>query len=110
MEQLEDALGSVEIAQRMLTQITQAGSRRETVPSKILSCQGQQHLSAMARRKQTRQTIQPRSEIVPILRCGGGGMQRHADSNRSDPLGPRLLPQCLLGIERRCDRSGRSRE
>ena len=36
MQQLEDPLRSVEIAQRMLAEVAQAGSWRQRVPGKVL--------------------------------------------------------------------------
>ena len=101
MEQLEDPLGSIEVAQRMLAEVAQAGSWRERVPGEILRGQREEHLAAMARGQQAGEAVQPGSEIVPVLRGGGGGMQRHADPQRSDALGPRLLHQRSLRIERR---------
>ena len=58
MQQLEDPLGSVEIAQRVLAEIAQAGSGRERVPGEILRGQGEDHLSTMSRREQARQPVQ----------------------------------------------------
>ena len=52
VEQLEDALGSIEVPQRMLTEITQACSCRQRVPGQVLRGQGEEDLAAVGRRKQ----------------------------------------------------------
>jgi hypothetical protein len=58
MEQLEDPLGSVQIAQRMFTEVAQSGSWRQCVPGKILGGEREEDLTAVRRRQQTGQTVQ----------------------------------------------------
>src|SRR5215211_8087174 len=88
----------------MLTKVAQAGSWGECVPSKVLRGQGEEHLPAVGCGQEAGQTIQPGSQIVPILGCSSSRMQRHADPNGSYTLRPVLLPQWSLGIERGSDR------
>ena len=49
MEQLEDPLGSVEVTQRMLAQVAQAGSGRKRIAGEVLRGQGEEYLTAMGR-------------------------------------------------------------
>ena len=99
VQELEDPLRPVEIAQGMLAQITQARSCRERVPSEILRGQGEEHLTAVSSGQQARQPIQSGSEVVAILRRRCSGMQRHPHAYRSNTRGPRLVAQLPLAIE-----------
>src|SRR5687768_2527720 len=83
MQQLEDAFGAVEIPHGVLPQVAQTGCCRERGPGQIRRSQRDEYLTTVGRCKQTRQTIQTGSEVVPFLRRGGSGMQRHADPGRT---------------------------
>ena len=91
MQEVKDPLGSVEVAQGVLTEVAQTGSWRERVSSQILGGQGEEHLTAVGRSQQARKPIQSGSEIVPVLRCGGCGMEGHPYSQRTDRFRPLLL-------------------
>jgi hypothetical protein len=93
MQQLEDALGAVEIAQRMLPQVPQARVRREHVTGEILRGQGENHLATVSRCEQARQPIQSCREVVAILWGRGGGMEGHPDGDGSVNLRPGLPNQ-----------------
>ena len=101
MQQLEDPLGSVQVTERMLAEVSQASSRRESISGKILRGQGKKHLPTMPRIQQAREPIQPGSEVIAVLRRRGGSMERHADPQGLDMHGPRLLHQPSLRIKGR---------
>src|SRR4051812_22177379 len=94
----------------MVTEGTQLGASREGVSGEILCRQGEKDLLTVTCSQQARKPIQSCSEIVPIPRCGGSGMEGHSDSQRIERFGPLLLRECPLGIERCSDRIGGRRE
>ena len=101
MKQLEDVLRSVEIAQRVLTEVAQARTQRQGIVSQVLRHLGEEHLTTVGSGHQAGEAIESRSEVVPVARLSGGSMQRHADGERAIDRGPALRCQRPLGIEGR---------
>ena len=102
MKQLEDPLRSVEIAQRMLTEVAQAGSCRQGIASQVLRRQGEEHLATVGGGQQAGEAIESGSEVVPV--CGARRRRYAAPCGRASApthLGPRLRYQRPLGIEGR---------
>ena len=93
MEELKDVLGAMEIAQGMLTQITQAHPMRQCVAGEIMGGEGEQHLSPMGGRQQPREAIEPGRQIIPLTRLGIGGMDRHPHLKGVFVLRPPRRPQ-----------------
>jgi hypothetical protein len=94
----------------MLTQVAQADSWWERVPSQVLGSQGEEHLPAMCRREEAGQTIQPGSEIVRVMWRRGGSMESHPYTYGSNTLRPQLLLQTSLRVKGRGHRIWRRGE
>jgi hypothetical protein len=93
MNQLEDVLRSVEIAQRVLSQVAQTRTHWQGTVRQVVRHQGEEYLSAMGSGYQTGEAIEPGSQVVPVTRLSGRGMQCHADGERATHLGPAIRCQ-----------------
>ena len=64
----------------------------------------EQNLLAVGRIEETRQPVEGGGEIVPVVRFGHAGMQRHAHPQRSRRIAPVLGQQRALAGRRRPQR------
>jgi hypothetical protein len=108
MDENEDALGSLQVAQLHLAKLLETGSRWQTILGELLHGLGQQDLTASRHAKQTRQTVEWSGEIVSSARFGLAGVDGHARAQRSELVGPGLRQKGALRRQRSAE-SGWSR-
>ena len=87
----------------MLTEVAQARPVRQRVAGQIVRRQREQHLSTMGGGQQARESIETRSEVVPIAWLAAAVWSAIRTVSGSSISGPRLRCQRPLGIERRGD-------
>ena len=93
VKQLEDVLRSVEITQRVFTEVAQARTRGQGIASQVLRHQCEEDLTTVGSGHQAGEAIESRSEVVPVTRLSGGSVQRHADGECATHLGPAIRCQ-----------------
>src|SRR5262245_10522897 len=101
MEELEDALGAVQVTQGVFPKIAQVCSSGQRVAGKLLCGEGQQHLPAMGSSQQAREPVETSSETVTLARVGRCGMQRHPQAQRLRQTSPGLDGESTLYCKRR---------
>ena len=91
MEQLEDALGAVEVAQRVLAEVAQARLPVGAHPGPDPAWPGRGAPARHARPPSRRASrLSPGSEVVAVAWRRGSGVQRHPHAQWPDLLWPRL--------------------
>ena len=105
MRDLEDPLGSRQVAQRVLTQVDQVDL---AVLDQLLGRQGHHDLPTVRDRHQPRRSVHRSPVVVPVAHLGGTAVDAHSHPQRSRR--PPFLPtERELRGDCRIDRATRTR-
>ena len=104
-DQLRDGLGTIEVAQAVAAQGSDADAGRQRVGDQRVRGLGQQHLATVAEAGDAGGPVHVEAHVVVTAQPADAGMQTHPDAHidAGRPLGP---GECLLGVRRSRDRSG----
>jgi hypothetical protein len=108
-DNLEDALGAVEVAEAALAQIAQRYAVRKVVADQFLRGEGEKHLAAVGGGEQAADAVEDGAEVIAVAALRAAGVEAHADLDALDLL-PRLVAQEALGGDRSLERRRRPPE